>query len=128
MIPTLVVGLGERKERHGTHDSRHEFVAGKGEQVEEAQTGGDAEEIEGREDQEDFDQKPGQRRTGLNPQLLGREVVPRPQQETTDQDVGHERHAGDVQIGRIDVIARSDCFSRIEANGPVLQTGTTSDS
>lgn len=88
--------------------------------MEEAQIGIDVEEVESDEDEEDFDQEPGESRAGLDPQLFRSEVIPSPQQEPTDQNVRHNSHAGDVKVRRIDIIARGHWFIRIESHRPVL--------
>lgn len=41
-------------------------------------------------------------------QLLGVKVAPDTGQKTVEEDVGHEGHEGDVEVGRVDVVARRE--------------------
>ncbi|KAI3484096.1 hypothetical protein L1887_52921 [Cichorium endivia] len=84
----------------------HELVARIREKVHHRMVALDVEQVRAELDGGEFDQDDGERARCAQPQHLGMEARFKTEDHTRHDDVRDEGHGGDVQVGRVDVVAR----------------------
>lgn len=84
----------------------YKLVARVGEEVHHGVIALDVEEVGAKFDCREFDKDDGKRARGAQAEHFGVEARFQPENDAGEDDVGNKCHGGDVEVGRVDVVAR----------------------